>query len=111
MTREQASEVESWRSSPLSSKTCWTIYIGQLSLAIFAAQLVSKGPVAATVLLAIVAGIIALAITGVAGIAWTDPAVQAVRAFKGATAAAGEGAAVAVAVSTPSSGPAQGGQS
>lgn len=84
MTRQQAAEVASWRSSPLTSKTMWTIYIGQGSLAAGLWQVLSiqREHASTAVLLALVASIALVAITGVAGLAWTDPAVAVVRALK-----------------------------
>ena len=89
MTRQQAQEVASWRSSPLTSKTMWTIYIGQGSLALglwqFLAECSRAGHApSSVVVLGFVIAIALVAITGVAGLAWTDPAVAVVRALKAA---------------------------
>lgn len=85
MTRTQLAEIAAWRSSPLSSKTMWTIYVGQLSLAAIAAQTIAVlGANAPAWLLAVYASWSALlAITGVAGLSWTDPAVSIARVLKG----------------------------
>lgn len=85
MTDAQAQAIASWRSSPLTSKTMWTIYVGQLSLAILAWQIVAvmREGTPTSVLLALIVAIAAVAITGVAGLAWTDPAVAAARVISG----------------------------
>ena len=87
MTRQQAQEVAAWRSSPLTSKTMWTIYIGQGSLALglwqYLAECARAGHApSSVVVLGFVIAIALVAITGVAGLAWTDPAVAVVRALK-----------------------------
>ncbi len=83
MTFEQAQEVTAFRSSPLTSKTMWTIYVGQASLAFLAEEYLARVvPPESVVMVALVAGIVALALTGIVGIGWTDPAVNALRAIK-----------------------------
>jgi hypothetical protein len=66
----------------------WTIYVGQLSLAFLAWHSITVlGDRAPAWLLAVFASWMALlAITGVAGLSWTDPAVAIARALKGAPA-------------------------
>jgi hypothetical protein len=90
MTKQQLDEVAAWRSSPLTSKTMWTIYVGQGSLGLLAWQIVALGSTPTSVLLALIAAIAALAITGVAGLAWTDPAVTAARILGGQPSAGAE---------------------
>jgi hypothetical protein len=86
MTKQQAAEVAAWRTSPLTSKTMWTIYLGQASLAALAWQVVSvmRDHTPLMFLLVVASWIALVAITGVAGLAWTDPAVAMARAIKGA---------------------------
>ncbi len=84
MTAAQAAEVASWRSSPLTSKTMWSLYVCQVSLALAFWQYLARVPTpSSAVVMAFIAAIAAVGITGVAGLAWTEPAVQAVRALKG----------------------------
>lgn len=79
---ERIAEVASWRSNPWTSKTCWTLYVGQGSLQLLGLQyLYHNAAPDEGVILALVAAIAALAMTGVVGIAWADPAVAAVRAL------------------------------
>lgn len=84
MTQSQAEQVAAWRSNPWTSKIMWALYVGQGSLALFGWQIVSVlgRETPTSVLLAMIASISALAITGVAGLSWTDQAVAAVRLLR-----------------------------
>jgi hypothetical protein len=68
------------RSTPLNSKTMWTIYVGQVSLAAAFHQTVATlgAETPTTVLLSFVAAIALVAMVGVLGISVVDRAVVAV---------------------------------
>jgi hypothetical protein len=85
VTSDRQLEVAAWAQSPNAGKTVFTIYVGQASLAAgFGHYLFSAPTYSTTVLLAFIAAIALVAITGIVGLGWTDPAVRMASVIKGA---------------------------
>lgn len=78
MTRAQIDAVTAWRSNPLTSKTMWTVYLGLLNLALIAWQVIDtmRERTPTTVLLALIAAVTAVSITGVAGTSLAESIVK-----------------------------------
>lgn len=78
MTQQQIDAVTAWRSSPLTSKTMWSLYVGQFTLALLAWQIVAvmRDATPTSVLLALIAATGAVSITGVAGTSLAESIVR-----------------------------------
>jgi hypothetical protein len=87
MTAAQIEALTKRRSNPLTSRTAWALYVAQASLHLFLWRVVSAIEAGATLPAEITIGgfcaIVALGITGIGGLAWTDDAVSVVRALRG----------------------------
>ncbi len=87
MTNERLEEIKAFRSSPLTSKTMWTIYVSLCIEASLGHHYISvmADRVSPTVLMTLIACVGAIGITGVLGISWVDAAVHALQVTKGRT--------------------------